>query len=130
MSEESKNTETENGEPSRKKNVLEEIGDTVEQLATKTFDSIKRTIDKTMTSRNTVLTIRVSDDTNEKLNTLVEAGLFKSRSESAAFLIAEGIKKQRTLFKKISDKMEDINRLRDELKGIITEEMAPKTSKK
>lgn len=101
------------------KNVLEEIGDSVGRFATRTVESIKHTIDKSMNSRNTVLSIRVNEDANKKLNMLVDAGIFKSRSESAAFLIEEGIKHQDALFQKISAKLQEIDKLRHELKDIV-----------
>jgi len=103
------------------------FGEQVEKFASKTFESVKNTIDKALISRNTVLTIRVNDESNEKLSMLVETGLFKSRSESAAFLIDEGIKKQTPLFKKIEKKMAEIQKLKDELTGIISEEIKPET---
>lgn len=96
-----------------------EIGDQMERFAVKTAESIKKAIDKALSSRNTVLTIRVNEESNKKLNMLVDAGLFKSRSESAAFLIEEGIKIQEPLFAKIRDKLETIDKIRDELKTII-----------
>jgi len=102
---------------------LDELGNHVEKFATKTAESIKRVIDKALASRNTVLTIRVNDDCNKKLGMLVEAGLFKSRSESAAFLIQEGIKSQEALFSKISSKLEKIDKIREELKAIVSSEM-------
>jgi hypothetical protein len=54
---------------------------------------------------------------------LVETGIFKSRSESAAYLIEEGIKHQEALFEKITAKLEKIEKLRDELKDIVSEEL-------
>jgi len=111
------------------KNVLEEIGDSVGKFATKTFESIKHTIDKSLESRNKVMTIRVNDDANDKLNMLVDAGIFKSRSESAAFLIEEGTKQQEKLFEKITSKLKTIDKLKDELKDIITGELADKKGK-
>jgi len=107
----------------KQRNVLEEIGDSIGKFAGKTVDSIKQSIDKSLISRNTVMTIRVNDDTNKKLNMLVEAGIFKSRSECAAFLIEEGIKHQDPLFHKIEDKLAHIEKLRDELKDIIHDEL-------
>ncbi len=89
----------------------------------KTAESIKKVIDKAMASRNTVLTIRVNEDSDNKLRMLVDAGLFKSRSESAAFLIHEGIKSQEPLFTKISSQMHKIEKIKTELKDIISEEM-------
>ncbi len=110
----------------KQKNVFEEFGDSVGRFATRTFESIKQTIDKSLDSRNTVLTIRVTEDANKKLHMLVESGIFKSRSESAAFLIEQGVKHQEGLFKKISEKLEKIGKIKDELKDIITEEMSDK----
>lgn len=127
MTEESKknNEETTNKESQKEqqKNVFEEFGEQVEKFATRTMDSIKKTIDRAMDSRNTVLSIRVNEEANEKLGMLVEAGIFKSRSESAAFLIEEGIKKQETLFRRITERLEQISKLKDELKNIVSDEM-------
>ncbi|MFQ6038880.1 MAG: hypothetical protein ACE5LV_09725, partial [Candidatus Aminicenantales bacterium] len=71
-------------------------------------------------------TIRVNDESNKKLNMLVDAGLFKSRSESAAFLIEEGIKSQEALFGKISDKLKKMEKIREELRTIVTQEVEEK----
>ena len=131
MSEEKKSNEEEpmtNQAETGEKNVLEELGDQVEKFATRTVASIKKTIDKALVSRNTVLTIRVNNDANKKLSTLDDAGLFKSRSESAAFLIEEGIKHQEALFEKISKKMEKIEKLKSELSDIIDREISAKKS--
>jgi Arc/MetJ-type ribon-helix-helix transcriptional regulator len=108
---------------------MNDFGDKVEKFATKTAESIKKAIDSALSARNTVLTIRVNDESNKKLNMLVEAGLFKSRSESAAFLIEEGIKGQQALFNKISTRMEEIDKIREELKNIISQEMGEPAKK-
>ncbi|MCP4221108.1 MAG: hypothetical protein GY765_41145 [bacterium] len=105
------------------RNVFGELGDQVGKFAAQTVESIKKTIDKALNSRNTVLTIRVNEDANKKLGMLVETGIFKSRSESAAFLIEEGIKHQEELFAKIEKKLDQINKLKEELKNIVTEEL-------
>lgn len=109
---------------------LDEFGNHVEKFATRTAESIKRVIDKALASRNTVLTIRVNDESNKKLGMLVEAGLFKSRSESAAFLIQEGIKSQEVLFSKMSSKLKKIDEIREELKTIVSSEMEDFKQKK
>ncbi|UCE42130.1 MAG: hypothetical protein JSV17_03930 [Candidatus Aminicenantes bacterium] len=105
---------------------LDDFGNQVEKFAVKTADSIRKVIDRALASRNTVLTIRVNDESNKKLNMLVEAGLFKSRSESAAFLIEEGIKSQDALFSKITDKLKKMEKIRDELKDIVSKEVESK----
>lgn len=117
-------------EEKKRQSTLDELGNHVEKFATKTAESIKRVIDKALASRNTVLTIRVNDESNKKLGRLVDAGLFKSRSESAAFLIQEGIKSQEALFSKISSKLEKIDKIREELKTIVSTEMEDLDEKK
>ena len=99
----------------------------MEKFAVKTAESIKKAIDKALAARNTVLTIRVNEESNKKLNMLVDCGLFKSRSESAAFLIEEGIKNQEPLFSKVKDKLETIDKIREEIKSIV--QGAAKTEK-
>lgn len=109
---------------------FEEFGDHVEKFAVRTAESIRKVIDRALASRNTVLTIRVNDESNKKLNMLVEAGLFKSRSESAAFLIEEGIKNQAPLFSKITDKLKKMEKIRNELKDIVSKEVESKQTEK
>lgn len=108
----------------KKKSRLTELGEQVEEFASKTLESLKRRIDKALAERNIVLTIRVNEETNKKLNMLVEAGLFKSRSECAAFLIEEGTRVHKDLFRKIEEKMEKISKLREELRKMVEKEVA------
>lgn len=109
---------------------LDELGSKVEKIAVRTAESIKKVIDNALVSRNTVLTIRVNDESNKKLSMLVEAGLFKSRSESAAFLIYEGLKSQESLFEKIRTKLERIEIIRKDLKKIVSQEIGSINNKK
>ena len=113
----------------KKQSALDDFGNQVEKIAVKTAESIKKVVDRALSSRNTVLTIRVNDECNTKLNMLVDSGLFKSRSESAAFLIQEGIKKQEVLFDKISSKLERIEQIRKDLKKIVSEEFESQPAK-
>lgn len=106
-----------------KQTTLDELGNQVGKIAAKTAESIKKVIDKALASRNTVLTIRVNDESFEKMSKLVDAGLFKSRSESAAFLIQEGIKRREDLFTKIEGKLKRMEKIREELKTIVEKEM-------
>jgi len=110
-------------EEKKKKGTLEDFGNQVEKFASRTAESIKKAIDRALSSRNTVLTIRVNDDSNEKINRLVESGLFKTRSESAAFLIMQGIKSQQALFDKIEGKIKKMEKIKEELKSIVSEEI-------
>jgi len=105
------------------RDTLEDIGNQVEKFASRTAESIKKVLDRTLSSRNTVLTIRVDDVSNQKLNMLVDSGIFRSRSESAAFLINEGIKSQESLFSKISAKLLKIEKIKMELSSIVSNEI-------
>jgi len=127
--EEISNNEKKTGGEKKHQSKLDEFGDHVERFAVKTAESIRRVLDNALSARNTVLTIRVNDESNKKLTMLVDAGLFKSRSESAAFLIQEGIKRQKTLFEKITTKLKKIDELREELKDIISEEVKTEETK-
>jgi Arc/MetJ-type ribon-helix-helix transcriptional regulator len=114
----------------KRHSALDDFGNQVEKIAVKTAESIRKVVDKALASRNTVLTIRVNDECNRKMNMLVDAGLFKSRSESAAFLIHEGIKNQEVLFCKISTKLDKIEKIREELKKVVSEEFSPEETAK
>ncbi|MBN1271568.1 MAG: hypothetical protein JXB26_04785 [Candidatus Aminicenantes bacterium] len=109
----------------KKGNAFEEFGIQVEKFASRTAESIKKAIDHALSTRNTVLTIRVNDECNKKLNMLVDAGLFKSRSESAAFLIQEGIIVQEPLFFKIKSRLDKMEKIKEELKSIVDKEISP-----
>ncbi|MCS6884782.1 MAG: hypothetical protein RMM17_03615 [Acidobacteriota bacterium] len=102
---------------------LESLASHVRELAQKIPESIGKAIESALASREHVVMVRVNDESLTKLDHLVEAGIFKSRSESAAFLISEGIKSQSQLFERISNKIEEINRLRNELKNIVNTEL-------
>jgi hypothetical protein len=102
---------------------LENLASQVRELAQKIPESIGKAIESALSAREHVVMVRVNDESLTKLDHLVEAGIFKSRSESAAFLISEGIKAQSALFERISNKIEEINRLRSELKNIVGQEV-------
>lgn len=102
---------------------LEGITSQFRELAQKIPESIGKAIENALSAREHVVMVRVNDESLTKLDHLVEAGIFKSRSESAAFLISEGIKAQATLFERISNKIEEINKLRSELKNIVGQEV-------
>jgi Arc/MetJ-type ribon-helix-helix transcriptional regulator len=118
-----KKSETTETKEDERHNPLEDLGNQVEKFAVRTAESIKKVIDKALASRNTVLTIRVNDESNQRMNMLVDSGLFKSRSESAAFLIQEGIRSREDLFGKIEGKLKKMEKIKEELKSIVSEEM-------
>src|SRR6185503_12615290 len=89
------------------------------EVFNKATESIGKAIESALSARDHVVMVRVNDDSLKKLDALVQSGIFKSRSESAAFLISEGVKGQQALFDRISERITEIERLRSELKDII-----------
>lgn len=66
--------------------------------------------------RGHVVMVRLGDEPVAQLDQLVEAGLFGSRSEAAAFLVGAGIQAQEKLFEKIGRQSSEIQKLRRELR--------------
>jgi hypothetical protein len=97
------------------KDVAQKTGDVIKGAT----ESIGKAIESALSARDHVVMVRVNDDSLKKLESLVQSGIFKSRSEAAAFLIVEGVKAQEALFNRIEDKISEIERLRNELRDSI-----------
>ena len=83
---------------------------------------ISRTIERAISAKDDyMLAVKVSQDAQIKLSQLVQAGVFGTRAEAAAFLIDEGIKTQGPLFERVEQKLGEIERLRAELRGLVGE---------
>src|SRR5947207_6902325 len=80
---------------------------------------ISRTIERAISAKDEyMLAVKVSQDAQIKLGQLVQAGVFGTRAEAAAFLIDEGIRVQGPLFERVEQKLGEIARLRAELRGM------------
>ncbi len=66
--------------------------------------------------RENVVMVRLGGEAVERLDDLVEAGIFNSRSEAAAFLVGAGIQAQSGFFERIGAQAAEIKRLRDSLR--------------
>src|SRR2546427_4563673 len=66
--------------------------------------------------RGNVVMVRLGDAAVTSLDELVEAGLFGSRSEAAAFLLGAGIEAQRELFARVGKHSAEIKRIKQSLK--------------
>ena len=83
---------------------------------------ISRTIERAISAKDDyMLAVKVSQDAQIKLGQLVQAGVFGTRAEAAAFLIDQGIKSQGPLFERVEQKLAEIERLRAELRGMVGE---------
>jgi len=86
---------------------------------------ISRTIERAISAKDDyMLAVKVSQEAQTKLGQLVQAGVFGTRAEAAAFLIDEGIKSQGPLFERVEQKLGEIERLRAELRGLVGESKA------
>ena len=86
---------------------------------------ISRTIERAISAKDDyMLAVKVSQEAQIRLGQLVQAGVFGTRAEAAAFLIDEGIKSQGPLFERVEQKLAEIERLRAELRGLVGESKA------
>ncbi|HEX8179935.1 MAG TPA: hypothetical protein VF525_10370 [Pyrinomonadaceae bacterium] len=105
----------------------ERISSSVRDIASRIPESlssigrdISRTIERAIAAKDDyVVAVKLSHEAQDKLEQLVQAGVFRSRAEAAAFLIDEGIKSQTPLFDRVQQKLSEIERLRAELRGMI-----------
>ncbi len=111
--------------------IVDEVNKTVRVAIVKGVDAaenlgenIRDTIKGMKGSRDNVVMVRVDKASLDRLDELVEAGIMSSRSESAAFLIAEGIKARQPLFNRIEEKIQEIRRAKEELRKMVDEDVA------
>ena len=86
---------------------------------------ISRTIERAISAKDDyVVAVKISPSAQEKVDQLVQAGIFRNRAEAAGFLVEEGIKTQTALFERVEQKLAEIERLRAELRGMVNEKPA------
>ncbi len=91
--------------------------------AWKHVESFGQALSEALQGRGNVVMVRVNDEALEHLDMLVEAEITKSRSESAAFLINEGINANQDLFERIGAITQQIAELREQLRVEVHEEL-------
>jgi len=108
---------------SRTTETIEEITSTLKDLFSRVPESVNKAVERALNVRDTTILVRMSDPSSDAIDTLVSAGIFKSRAEAAVFLIDEGIKSQGQLFRRIEDKLGEIERIREELRTSVSPEI-------
>jgi Arc/MetJ-type ribon-helix-helix transcriptional regulator len=109
-------------ERTRTANSVREMASRIPESLSAIGRDISRTIERAISAKDDyVVAVKVSHEAQDKLEQLVQAGVFRSRAEAAAFLIDEGIKTQSALFDRVQQKLSEIERLRAELRGMINE---------
>jgi Arc/MetJ-type ribon-helix-helix transcriptional regulator len=97
---------------------LEEFKTSVKDFAQKIPDQIGKAFE-TLKDRMNSITVHVDDETQRRIDTLVEAGIFKTRGESAAYLLHEGIRARSDVFGAIDEKLVEIERLKTDLRDLV-----------
>ena len=84
-------------------------------------ENIKETLQGALSARHNVVMVRLNEESLSRLDELVESGVVSSRSESAAYLIGEGIRAKAGLFDRIAEKIEEIRKAKRELRDLLDE---------
>lgn len=82
-------------------------------------ENLGKALGSALQDRANVVMVRVNNDSLSYLDMLVEADVTKSRSESAAFLINEGIKANQALFNRIREITDQISELKSQLRESV-----------
>ena len=108
--------------------IVDEVNKTVRTAIVRGVDvaenigeNIRDTIEGMRGNRDNVVMVRVDRASLDRLDDLVEAGIMSSRSEAAAYLIAEGVKARQGLFDRIGEKIGEIRRAKEELRQMVDE---------
>ena len=91
-------------------------------VASSVGGSIRDSINAVRTTRDSVVMVRLSKDSLDRLDELVDSGVTNSRSEAAAFLIGEGVKARSDLFDKIAEQTRVIREAREKLRQLLEDE--------
>ncbi|HEY0386761.1 MAG TPA: hypothetical protein VGC64_12145, partial [Pyrinomonadaceae bacterium] len=80
------------GERSRAASSVREMASRIPESLSAIGRDISRTIERAISAKDDyVVAVKVSHEAQERLEQLVQAGVFRSRAEAAAFLVDEGI---------------------------------------
>lgn len=103
---------------SRSTAARETINEAFKQVESFT-ENLGKALGSALQDRANVVMVRVNNDSLSYLDMLVEADVTKSRSESAAFLINEGIKANEALFNRIREITDQIVSLKSQLRQSV-----------
>lgn len=98
--------------------IAEDIGRVVTKALEESLEAVEQALGRVST---TVLSVRIRDDDLRIIDSLVEGGVFRSRSEAVAFFTHKGIECSRDWIERTKDKLEQIRRLQEEIKAEIEE---------
>ncbi len=118
-------TEGDSGERTRTASSVRDIASRIPESLSAIGRDISRTIERAISAKDDyVVAVKISPSAQDKVDQLVQAGIFRNRAAAAGFLVEEGIKTQSALFDRVQQKLAEIERLRAELRGIVNERPA------
>ena len=115
-------TEGDSEDRSRAASSVRDIASRIPESLSAIGRDISRTIERAISAKDDyVVAVKITPEAQEKVEQLVQAGIFRNRAEAAGFLVEEGIKTQTALFDRVQQKLAEIERLRAELRGMVSE---------
>jgi len=118
-------TEGDSEDRSRAASSVRDIASRIPESLSAIGRDISRTIERAISAKDDyVVAVKISPAAQERVDQLVQAGIFRNRAEAAGFLVEEGIKTQSALFERVQQKLAEIERLRAELRGMVNERPA------
>lgn len=116
-------TQPPNQQQSGRRDAVDDVTSAIRDFINKVPETVNKAVERALNVRDTTVLLRLSDKESDAVDRLVSAGIFHSRNDAAAFLIREGIKAQAVLFERIQSKMDEIERLRNELRQSVAPEI-------
>ena len=87
----------------------------------KAINNFMGSLEAALAGRGNAVMVRVNDKALASLDMLVEAGICKSRSESAAFLLQRGIDSSGALYDRIVSVTSQITKMREDLLSTVVD---------
>jgi ribosomal protein S13 len=115
--------EEKNGVESHVHVVDDSLGKKIACAMSEVGEHVEEGICKAMEFKRKAVLIKLSDELVQAVDRLVESGLFESRTDAAVFLMTSGLNSESELFGQIEDRIEKIQRIREEMKEIVGEEI-------
>lgn len=93
------------------------IGAELEETIKEVLEEVGKEVRRALESATTVVSsIRLKEDDAKVIDELVEAGIFKSRSEAVAYFTHKGIEASKEWLEKVREQIKKIRELREEIK--------------
>ena len=90
----------------------------VENIVSGATDAVTGAVSGALEARSHSASVRLDDDSMQRIDQLVEAEMVTDRAAGIAFLVREGIKARTDLFDQINDSFAKIRQVKDHLRSL------------